>query len=925
MDILSKIIPNPEIEMPLSVKYFDKVRKAIHEKEKGKWFITSFDSEGKDKQIWNEANDKKNPEEIVRQLFLIELIDYYGYPKDRIKTEQNISFGREKKRADIIVYQNDNFTAWIVAEIKSPFEKNNPQQLKGYLNAEGSPIGVGFNGKNISRYFRPYPKEFDTLRDLPYEHEYQIAKDADFPAQKIKELIAERKWTLTELNKLNEEKHFDLRAIIEELQELVLANSGFNGFDEIFKLIYAKLYDENEAENRDNQTLFFRDYANAEITHKKISELFESSKEHWKTVFEASDKIKLSPNHLEVVIGKLTEVKLFGSNLRIIDEAFEFLMPEVAKGSKGQYFTPRVIIDVCVKMLNPSRREYILDPACGSAGFLVHAMEYVWDKYNLKTYRQQAEYAERYLWGIDFDEKASKISRAIMLIAGDGRTHIFQQNSLDHKAWSPMLYGELERFKLVDNEKELKHLNFDVILTNPPFAGEIKEKPLINLYSDLLGLRYTYSMETSNIASMLKSFAQEFELKFADETEERIKDKIKEINKDDDIDLENSEDENKVIEEIASVLNECIEDGNYQETLIVSRLRDILRFRKSESKSDKIDRHILFIQRIIDMLKPGGRTVIVLPQGIFNNTSEKYIRKFVTNKARLLGVVGLHGNSFKPHTGTKTSLLFLRKFTEEELNNNAAEKDYNIFFATQTISFKDNSGDYIFATDNEGNRCLDNNGNPLYYTDLYDIGQAFINFGIEQYENGDTAFSFLEDVKKKTVNVDYSAVKMSELGMYDRIDAEYYKTEFLNKESKIRQKRHKTISKIAVVTDGEHGSPDLDENSGIMYLSGQNVKDNILVLDNVRYCTEKLHKKNLRSELKYGNVLMSIVGTVGNSSVYYSDKIGNTDRNVATIKIYNKEINPFYLSTFLNSKFGKFQTERFSTGNVQPLLNLLSV
>ena len=87
------------------------------------------------------------------------------------------------------------------------------------------------------------------------------------------------------------------------------------------------------------------------------------------------------------------DIKLFNSNLQVIDEAFEYLVPEASKSKKGQYFTPRVIIDACVKMLNPSNEEYILDPSCGSAGFLVHAMQYVWEKYNLTTYRQKSHYA----------------------------------------------------------------------------------------------------------------------------------------------------------------------------------------------------------------------------------------------------------------------------------------------------------------------------------------------------------------------------------------------------------------------------------------------------------------------------------------------------------------------------------------------------
>ena len=162
-------------------------------------------------------------------------------------------------------------------------------------------------------------------------------------------------------------------------------------------------------------------------------------------------------------------------------------------------------------------------------------------------------------------------------------------------------------------------------------------------------------------------------------------------------------------------------------------------------------------------------------------------------------------------------------------------------------------------------------------------------------------------------------------GNFGRFDAEFFGKEFVFKERLLNSKNHKSIGSLATVTDGEHGSPDLDENSGIIYLSGNNVKDNVLDFGNIRYCSLKLHQKNLRSELQKNSVLMSIVGTVGKASVICCDVLGNTDRNVATIKKISSELNPYFLSTFLNSRLGYFQTQRFSTGNVQPLLNLQQV
>jgi len=116
-EIITKIIPNIETEITLLQLYIQKLN--LYEKEKGKWYIKSHDSEEKEKLVYNENTGKSAPEEIVRQLFLFELTDNYGYPKNRIKTEESVNFGREKKRADIVVYQEDNITPWIIIEVKA--------------------------------------------------------------------------------------------------------------------------------------------------------------------------------------------------------------------------------------------------------------------------------------------------------------------------------------------------------------------------------------------------------------------------------------------------------------------------------------------------------------------------------------------------------------------------------------------------------------------------------------------------------------------------------------------------------------------------------------------------------------------------------------------------------------------------------------
>jgi type I restriction enzyme M protein len=337
-----------------------------------------------------------------------------------------------------------------------------------------------------------------------------------------------------------------------------------------------------------------------ELTYDRTNGLFRKACEEWPGIFRDGEDIELMKRHLQICVGRIEGVRLMGSNLRIMDDAFEYLLPTEAKKKKGQFFTPRHVVEMCVRMLNPNRKEYVMDPACGSAGFLLHAMEWRYPaRDHDKRKWRKFEYASKYLWGIDFETRAAKTARALMLIAGDGHTNIFgpDVSSLDPKTWYETALGQDLMHKLrsakltvkkIPTQETLRdedhaweyfeNLKFDVILTNPPFAGEMKDRKMLSHY-------------------------------------ELAKPALK----------------------------------------------------RAKDKAPKEERDVLFIERVLKMLKPGGRAAIVLPQGKFNNSSLAFIREWILKKAHLLAVVGLHPNTFKPHTGTKTSVLFFQKYTEEAL------------------------------------------------------------------------------------------------------------------------------------------------------------------------------------------------------------------------------------------------------------------
>jgi type I restriction enzyme M protein len=838
---------------------------------------------------------KLTAEEAIRQLYLQVLNKRLHYPFSRIQVEYGVNFGREVKRADIVVMDKDRpNTVYMIVELKKPKLKDGKDQLRSYCNATGAPIAVWTNGDQISYYQRKDPNYFEDIPGLPNAN--QTLAD-----------ILQIKFTLEDLianDKLVKENK-SLKTLIEEMEDEVLANAGVDVFEELFKLIFTKLYDEwysGQGNRRSTRSLEFRNTGQTEAALKtKIQDLFDKAKKKWEGVFSEDAKISLTPSHLSVCVSSLENVKLFNSNLDVIDEAFEYLINQSSKGEKGQFFTPRYVIDLCVKMLNPQEDEYMIDTAAGSSGFPVHTIFHVWrqilDDEGLKTSHlfsledkppRCKEYVEDKVFAIDFDEKAVRVARTLNLIAGDGQTNVLHLNSLDYELWDEVteqeewddIYHEgFKRLKKLrpKGSKDYREFQFDVLMANPPFAGDIKEPRMI--------ARYDLAKKP---------------------------------------------------------------DGKWQ---------------------SKVGRDILFIERNLDFLKPGGRMAIVLPQGRFNNSSDKNIRDFIAERCRILAVVGLHGNTFRPHTGTKTSVLFVQKWNDDPKAGAVCPRqdDYNIFFATMRKSGKDNSGDKIWRKissftasppDDELSELMppspmqrvvgvesdflqDVHGHLVVDHDLYNhegktedgIAEAFIEFA--KKEN----FSFFEPspsitpfdaVRYQGLMDGLEATELSwsdvlDNNIYFRIDSEYYYKRFLEVDKIIRKKGFKKINEFATVTDGEHGSPDLDEYSGIIYLSGKNVKDNFLDLSDIQYCSEKLHKKNLRSSVKVGNILMSIVGTVGNASVIYDEFTGNTDRNVATIKDIDSNLSPYFISIFLNSYYGKSQTERLSTGNVQPLLNLLQV
>ncbi|OQW78074.1 MAG: SAM-dependent methyltransferase [Proteobacteria bacterium ST_bin11] len=562
---------------------------------------------------------KLTPEEAVRQLYLMMLRDDLGYPVSRIEVEHEVTFGREKKRADICIFDKDKTTTpYILVELKKPKLKDGKEQLKSYCNATGAPMGVWTNGEQISYYHRKDPNYFEDIPAIPSAYE------------KLSDILSER-WTIDDLVKLdklvNEKK--SLKDLILEMEDEVLANAGVDVFEELFKLIFTKLYDELESGRDRKRHLVFKNYGDTETELKvKIQGLFDKARDKWEGVFPDGAKIDLTPSHLAVCVSSLEKVKLFNSNLEVVDEAFEYLINKSSKGEKGQYFTPRYVI---------------------------------------------------------------------------GQTNVLHLNTLDYDRWDEKtsdeqwsdVYGEgWKRLRKLRSDKASnRDFGFDVLMANPPFAGDIKETRILAKYD----LARSVSL-----------------------------DKIAKVDAKD----PNIVDASSKAPGFAEALHAAHEtiyqlaDGSYRKVKVKNQ--------------NNVGRDILFIERNLSFLKPGGRMAVVLPQGRFNNASDKDLRDYLAAHCRILAVVGLHGNVFKPHTGTKTSVLFVQKWNDDSDAGPLCPRtaDYPIFFATMREPSKDNSGDKIYRQAADGSPLLDAHGHLIVKHDLFNhdgvtedgIAEAFIEF-----------------------------------------------------------------------------------------------------------------------------------------------------------------------------------------------------
>lgn len=595
-----------------------------------------------------EKTRDNKPEERIRQKTTHILHEELGYPKELIAHERAINMGREKKRADIVVYdsrqaciENNQGKIRLVIEVKSPEEKEPDGQLIGYISSTSAEGGYWTNGEKIV-YYKKNTKsnQVDNWIGIP---RYGRTWDS-IGRFKKSELIPP----------------VDLKLAFKRCHNAIY-RTGIDSEDvalDMVRIILAKREDESSADDECKFYITPEEFLDKNLKAAacaRVRQLFAAVKDQFPDVFSEHEKITASDAQLAIVISHLQQYSFLDADHDVIGTAYEVYVASHLKGERGQFFTNRLVVDMMVEMLDPDDKSVILDPSCGSAGFLITSMNYVFNKIDSSNRSHSAkEILKRnvvhQLFGLDISPKLVKIAKANMLIGKDGHGGIEQANSLD----------SVEKLSASFQEKAGLEKP-TMILTNPPFGAghdlRIKEPTILAQYEN------GYVWTSTN-------------------------------------------------------------DGEIE-------------FDEKLNSRQGIAPEILFLEKCVKWLKPGGVLGIVMAKGQLDNREAFSIRKWVLNQAQLLAVVNLHEDTFEPFCGSKASVIFLKKNDKKPLKN------YKVYMAISNKVGQTSRGEPIFKRDSEG-KPLISNGGFIIDQDLSAIAHDFKRFQSGILE--DSAFRFAVDI-----------------------------------------------------------------------------------------------------------------------------------------------------------------------------------
>lgn len=596
------------------------------------------------------------PEEYVRQTIEKRLVNEHKYLTSQIKIEYTLQVGSRKPRADIVIWDKDapektQGTIKIIIECKKETvdarnAKDGIAQLQSYMSVcPNCEWGMWTN--SIQKFvFRKYTDESGNICFMDYN---------DIPSAD---------GNLDEVNRpsrknLRNASDDNLLFVFKTCHNHIYVNDGMQkqpAFFELLKVIFCKIEDER---NIPKPLEFFttseeRSNPDGQLTvQKRISQIFQRVRKRHGKIFDANDEIKLTPRSLAYIVSELQRYSLLSTNIDIKGKAYEEIVGANLRGDRGEFFTPRNVMKMVVEMINPQIDEKVLDSSCGTGGFLVQAMTHV-------IAQLEAEFSAS--MGIpkkDWDSDTVKVFQ--------DRISEMASTSFFGFDINPDLVKATKMNMVMNNDGSGNILQTNSLLPPHEWTDEFKTRLAEALHIKKSEIRNYEGIAFFDVIVTNPPFGSKIP----------IKDK-------------------NILEqfELAHIWENDKKTGTW---------------RMTERLQSSVPPEILFIERCTQLLVPGGRMGIVLPDSILGSPGLGYIREWLIQNHRIIASIDLHVDTFQPRNGTQTSVLFLQKKTAEQKAREAATgqmADYNIFMAMVERVGHDKRGNPLFKRDVEGNEIL---------------------------------------------------------------------------------------------------------------------------------------------------------------------------------------------------------------------------
>lgn len=584
---------------------------------------------------------KETEQEAVRQNFERTLVEEYQYPVGDIRVDFTIKVWdgdkQKSKKVPLAVMHHGKDEPYVLVMIASP--KANPTDKSGgttdleqwLVDVPSAEYGCWTNGIETI-YFQKKKSKFETdvfpVNDFP-----RFGEDAS-------------SIYTTDRRRLRVATGNNLLYAFKRCHDYIHANQGGSKeqiFWEFLKILFAKIEDETHG-GRPRFAIRSAEERNTPEGQKEVKDRIEvlfkevRKRPEFSGLFDqTAEGLLFNAATVSYIVAQLEKYDFIHSSVDVKGVAYETIVGPTLEGTKGEFFTPRNVVKMIVKMLDPNPGDRIYDPACGTGGFLVMAFNYVseklrqkhkatWKDPNKPTEEEEKALFEEIhqagynIFGTDFNSNLVKAAQMNMIMNNDGRGGLFAENSLE----------PLEKWKSKEAREKIQFGSFDFVMANPPFGAKIK----------------------IDRADILEQF------------------------------------------DLAHTWSKT-EDGKWVQE---GTLRNAM------------EPEVLFVERCVKFLKPGtGRLGIVLPDSILSNPGYAYVRYWILQNCQVLASVDLPVETFLPRTGTQTSVLILRRKSDQEKlmeSMSGQMRPYQIFMANVKKVGKDRRGNIIYKKDEKGREIV---------------------------------------------------------------------------------------------------------------------------------------------------------------------------------------------------------------------------